>query len=84
MIYGLVTTMVVPLLLPSASWFAVDLYVSDVTVSPVTVNVTLVVFVLKPVLETEQTPLVLVTQVTVPLAPLVHLPVTVTPATGCS
>ena len=47
----------------------------------VTVNVTLVVLALIPVLVTVQMPLELVTQVTVPVAPFDHLPVTVTLAT---
>ena len=50
-----------------------------------TVNVTLAVLVLlKPVLDTVQTPLELVVQVTVPVAPFVHLPVTVAFATNFS
>lgn len=55
-----------------------DEYVSVAFVKLVTVNVTLVVLTLRPVLETEHKPLVLVVQVIVPVAPLVHFPVTVT------
>ena len=47
----------------------------------VTVNVTLVVFIAKPALVTVHIPLEFVTQVTVPVAPFVHLPVTVALAT---
>ncbi len=50
----------------------------------VTVNDTLVVVLPKPVLDMLQIPLELVMQVTVPVAPFDHLPVTVALATNCS
>jgi len=69
---------------PSGSWFNADLYINEVAVILVTVNLTLVVFVLKPVLDTVHIPLEFVVQVTVPVAPLLQLPVTVALATGFS
>ena len=56
-------------------------YVIDERVILFTVNVTLRVFELNPVLLIVHTPLEFVTQVTVPLALFVYLPVTVAPAT---
>ena len=62
----------------------VDLYVSPVAVTLVTVKVTLVVVLANPVFVTLHIPLEFVIQVTVLVAPFVHLPVTVALATNCS
>ncbi len=61
---------------------AVAVYVYEAAVTFVTLNFIKVVPWLMPVLVTVQTPLELVVQVTVPVAPFVHLPVTVALATG--
>ena len=50
----------------------------------VTVNVTLVVVLLKPVLVTVHTPLEFVVQLAVPVPPFVHFTLTFTPESGAS
>ena len=78
--HGRDTVICVPLLLPSGSWFALDLYVYPLAVMPLTENCTLAVFVDMRVLLIVHKPLALVVQLTVPLPP--QLPVTSAPATA--
>jgi len=58
-------------------------YVNDDLVAFVTVNVTLPTL-LPRLFVTLQTPLVLVVQLVVPVAPFVHFTYTSTPESGCS
>ena len=82
--YGLVITITVPLLFPSGSWLEAAEYVYPDKVNFVTLKVTLAMLEDNPDLVIVHTPLALVIQLAVPVAPFVHWAATVTLAIGCS
>jgi hypothetical protein len=74
--------MVVPLLSVSGSWFAAAEYVLPDNVTPETVQRTLAVFLAMPAFDTVHWPFASVVQLALPVAPLLHEPLTTAPATG--